>query len=84
LSGSSPVNGELKLTLEPDAKPRDVLRSLVEQGVDLESFSHSVMPLEDIFIKVVREGLGLDHGQSGPPTADDLSLAGAGSQGAGR
>jgi hypothetical protein len=25
------------------------------------------MPLEDIFIKVVREGLGLDQGQSGPP-----------------
>ena len=29
------------------------------------------MPLEDIFIKVVREGLGLDQGQSGPPTADE-------------
>ena len=71
------VNGELKLTLEPDAKPRDVLRSLVEQGVDLESFSHSVMPLEDIFIKVVREGLGLDQGQSGPPTADEPIAAGA-------
>jgi hypothetical protein len=56
----------------------------VEQGVDLESFSHSVMPLEDIFIKVVREGLGLDHGQSGPPTADDLALHGAGSRGNGR
>jgi len=79
-----PVNGELKLTLEPEAKPRDVLRSLVEQGVELESFSHSVMPLEDIFIKVVREGLGLDHGQSGPPTADDLALQGAGPKGAGR
>ena len=65
------VNGELKLTLEPEAQPRDVLRSLVDQGVELESFSHSVMPLEDIFIKVVREGLGLDQGQSGPPTADE-------------
>jgi ABC-2 type transport system ATP-binding protein len=65
------VNGELKLTLEPEAKPRDVLRSLMEQDVELESFSHSAMPLEDIFIKVVREGLGLDHGQSGPPTVDE-------------
>ena len=65
------VNGELKLTLEPEARPRDVLRSLVEQDAEIESFSHSGMPLEDIFIKVVREGLGLDHGQSGPPTADE-------------
>jgi len=29
------------------------------------------MPLEDIFVKVVREGLGLDRGQSGPPTVDE-------------
>ena len=69
-----PVNGELKLTLEPEAKPRDVLRSLVEQGVELEAFSHSDMPLEDIFIKVVREGLGLDHGHSGPPTVDEPAV----------
>jgi ABC-type uncharacterized transport system ATPase subunit len=69
------VNGELKLTLEPDAKPRDVLRTLVEQDVEIETFSHSVMPLEDIFIKVVREGLGLDHGLSGPPIGDEPSAA---------
>jgi ABC-2 type transport system ATP-binding protein len=72
-----PVNGELKLTLEPDAKPRDVLKSLMDEGVELESFSHSVMPLEDIFIKVVHEGLGLDQGQSGPPTADEPAPAAA-------
>jgi len=72
-----PVNGELKLTLEPEAKPRDVLRSLVDQGVDLEAFSHSDMPLEDIFIKVVREGLGLDQGQSGPPTVDEPAVPAA-------
>jgi ABC-2 type transport system ATP-binding protein len=69
-----PMNGELKLTLEPEAHARDVLRSLVEQGVELEAFSHSAMPLEDIFIKVVREGLGLDHGQSGPPTVDEPAV----------
>jgi hypothetical protein len=46
----------------------------MEQGVDIEAFSHSAMPLEDIFIKVVREGLGLDHGKSGPPTADEPAL----------
>jgi ABC-2 type transport system ATP-binding protein len=80
-----PVNGELKLTLEPDAKARDVLRSLVEQGAEIESFSHSAMPLEDIFIKVVREGLGLDHGRSGPPTADEMPVLAAGpARGTGR
>jgi ABC-2 type transport system ATP-binding protein len=66
------VNGETKLTLDPEARPHDVLKALVGLDVEIESFSHSVMPLEDIFIKVVREGLGLDHGQSGPPTVDDL------------
>ena len=76
------VNGELKLTLEPEARPRDVLRSLVEQDAEIESFSHSVMPLEDIFIKVVREGLGLDHGQSGPPTADEPAAHTAAGRGA--
>ena len=74
------VNGELKLTLEPEAKPRDVLRTLVEQDMEIEAFSHSVMPLEDIFIKVVREGLGLDHGQSGPPTAEEPAAAGKGAR----
>jgi ABC-2 type transport system ATP-binding protein len=78
------VNGELKLTLEPDARPRDVLKSLVDQDVEIESFSHSAMPLEDIFIKVVREGLGLDHGQSGPPTADDIGQEARGRPGSGR
>ncbi len=78
------VNGELKLTLEPDARPRDVLKSLVDQDVEIESFSHSAMPLEDIFIKVVREGLGLDHGQSGPPTADDIGQEASGRPGRGR
>ena len=39
-------------------------------------FAIAVLPLEDIFVKVVREGLGLDHGQSGPPTVDEPVLAG--------
>ena len=77
------LNGEIKLTLEPEARPRDVLKSLVDQDVEIESFSHSVMPLEDIFIKVVREGLGLDHGRSGPPTADE-PVAGVAARGGAR
>jgi hypothetical protein len=42
----------------------------------VESFSLASLPLEDIFVKVVREGLGLDHGQSGPPTEEPLAAAG--------
>ena len=80
--GVESLNGEQKLTLEPDARPGDVLKALVAQDVEIESFSHSVMPLDDIFIKVVREGLGLDQGQSGPPTADHPTLAAAASGGA--
>jgi ABC-2 type transport system ATP-binding protein len=58
------LNGARKLMLEPQATPQSVLRALVESGVEIESFGMATLPLEDIFVKVVREGLGLDHGQS--------------------
>ncbi len=63
-----PANGGWKLTLEPQATPQSVLGALVARGVPLESFAIATPPLEDIFVKVVREGRGLDRGQSGPPT----------------
>ena len=66
-------NGERKLVLEPSATPDSVLREMVERNVRLESFSIATLPLEDIFIKVVREGLGLDHGESGEPTVDEIA-----------
>ena len=71
-----PLNGDHKLVLDPDATPRSVLRALLENGVDVESFALSTLPLEDIFVKVVREGLGLDRGQSGTPTVDEPVAAG--------
>ena len=61
------ANGEATLTLESSTTPQAVLRTLLDRGVDVEAFSLASLPLEDIFVKVVREGLGLDHGQSGPP-----------------
>ncbi len=70
-------NGDVKLTLELDTTPQAVLRALLDHGVLIESFSVAWLPLEDIFIKVVRDGLGLDRGQSGPPTVDEPALAGA-------
>ena len=68
-------NGETTLTLEHSTSPQSVLRALVAAGVDIQSFAPATMPLEDIFVKVVREGLGLDHGQSGSP-APEPALAG--------
>jgi ABC-2 type transport system ATP-binding protein len=65
------VNGDFTLALEPGADPQAVLRALLERGVEIESFNVASLPLEDIFIKVVREGLGLDQGRSGPPTVDE-------------
>jgi ABC-2 type transport system ATP-binding protein len=69
-------NGDATLTLERDATPQSVLRELLDSGVEVESFAIASLPLEDIFVKVVREGLGLDHGQSGPPTAEAAAIAG--------
>jgi hypothetical protein len=62
-----PVDGEWKLMLDPGATPQDVLRGLCAAGVPVVSFAVASLPLEDVFVKVVREGLGLDHGLSGPP-----------------
>jgi len=53
-----------KLTLDPGTTQRDVLRGLLERDAAVESFAPAIMPLEDVFVKVVREGLGLDHGRS--------------------
>lgn len=60
-----------KLVLEREATPAGVLRALLDSGAAIEAFDHATLPLEDIFVKVVREGLGLDRGQSGPPTVDE-------------
>ncbi len=75
--GVEPVDGAWKLHLEPDATPQAVLRELVARGVDIESYAVAFLPLEDVFVKVVREGLGLDHGQSGPPVAEEPARGGA-------
>ena len=71
-------NGDRKLTLEAQATPQAVLRALVDRGVEIESFGVATLPLEDIFIKVVREGLGLDHGQSNAPPVAEPVLVGGG------
>jgi ABC-2 type transport system ATP-binding protein len=72
------MNGDTTLTLEPQTTPREVVRGLLDRGIEIESFAVASLPLEDIFVKVVREGLGLDRGQSGPPTVDEPVAIGAG------
>ena len=63
------ANGEARLMLEPGATPDAVLRALLERGVVIEAFAPATPALEDIFVRVVRDGIGLDHGLSGPPPA---------------
>ena len=59
-----PFNGDRKLVLEPQVTTGAVLKAMVERGIEIESMAVAELPLEDVFIKVVREGLGLDHGLS--------------------
>ena len=67
-------NGDRKLTARARAPRRSpCCKALVERGVEIESFQVASLPLEDIFVKVVREGIGLDHGQSGPVTEPELA-----------
>jgi ABC-2 type transport system ATP-binding protein len=61
-----PADDGWKLALEPGVGPQSVLRELVAAGVPVASFAIASPPLEDVFVKVVREGLGLDQGRSGP------------------
>ncbi|MGH7741987.1 MAG: ABC transporter ATP-binding protein [Candidatus Eiseniibacteriota bacterium] len=65
------ANDEHELTLEPETTSSALLRGLLDRGVQVESFAQSSMPLEDIFVRVVQEGVGLDGGESGPPTVDE-------------
>ena len=63
--------------LEESATPQGVLRALLERGVTVESYSPDEPPLEDVFVRVVKEGVGLDQGKSGPPTMEELHPLGA-------
>ncbi len=48
-----PDDGAFNLTLAEEAGPQDVLRALVERGVEVRAFEVAPMPLEDIFVKAV-------------------------------
>jgi ABC-2 type transport system ATP-binding protein len=49
-------NGGYVLTMEEGTGPQEVLRSLVSRGVAVEAFEVVSLPLEEIFVSVVRGG----------------------------
>jgi len=50
-----PENGAMKVYLRDGVRPHDFLAWLVEAGAEVESFERATTPLEEIFIRVVRE-----------------------------
>ena len=50
-----PVNGSFKLHLASGTQSQAVLRSLVEQNVQLDEFKIAVPTLDEIFIRVVKD-----------------------------
>lgn len=48
-----PKDGAFYLSLAEGAAPREVLRALVDRGVDVQAFEVAPVPLEEIFIRVV-------------------------------
>ena len=48
------LNGRYRLVLEEDAKPNEILKSLINMGVEMTEFEIAVPPLNEIFIQVVK------------------------------
>lgn len=55
------LNGRYRLVLDEAAEPNQVLKSLINQGIELSEFEIAVPPLTDIFIKVVKAQEARDH-----------------------
>jgi ABC-2 type transport system ATP-binding protein len=65
-----PRNGVVKVQLRPNVAPRDLLVWLVESGADVQSFELARMPLEDIFVRVVRQVDGAGAAADAPKGQD--------------
>ena len=53
-SGMEPHNGAVKLSLRDGISPNDLLRELLEKGVEIEQFEQAIPELDEIFIRVVK------------------------------
>jgi ABC-2 type transport system ATP-binding protein len=51
-------NGRFRLVLEENAKPNQILKSLINKGVEISEFEVAVPPLNEIFIQVVSKQEG--------------------------
>jgi ABC-2 type transport system ATP-binding protein len=49
------LNGRYRLVLDQEAEPNEILKNLINEGVELTEFEIAVPPLNQIFIKVVKE-----------------------------
>ena len=56
VEGLEEQNGGYVLTLEKGTKPQELLKTLVGRSVPVEAFEVVSLPLEEIFVSVVREG----------------------------
>ncbi len=57
-----PINGRYRLSLDEQAEPNQILKTLINQGIELTTFELAVPPLNQIFIKVVKEQRGEENG----------------------
>lgn len=59
-----PHNASTRLKLAQGVAPQDVLRTLIDKGVCLETFEIAMPTLDEIFIKVVQRQDELERGQA--------------------
>jgi ABC-type uncharacterized transport system ATPase subunit len=50
-----PQNGRELLVLSEDAQPNQVLKQLINQGIEISAFEIAVPPLNEIFIQVTKK-----------------------------
>jgi ABC-2 type transport system ATP-binding protein len=55
---ATPLNGDVKLNLEKETTPQDILQTLMTNNVTLERFEIAIPSLDEIFIHVVEGGGG--------------------------
>ena len=56
------LNGRYLLALAEDTQPNQVLRNLINLGLEMTSFEIAIPPLNEIFIQVVKKQTGVNHG----------------------
>jgi ABC-2 type transport system ATP-binding protein len=71
LSGS---NGAVRLGLNEDTQPQDVLEHLVAAQVQIEKFEIALPSLDEIFVQVVAPGVGVREEEPDAQVVDDRTV----------